>query len=66
MVYLKARDIFEDKPDNNLNADIILSLHSFGLREVSGVGIDNNYNLLYDKKNPSFFQEFQAGAAKLS
>lgn len=63
MVYLQARAIFQDEPDVDLNADIVLALHSFGLREISGVGLDNNCTPTYDKANPDFFAEFHAKLA---
>lgn len=61
MVYLKAREIMDGvKPGRatDLNEDMLLALHSMGMREFNGVGVDENCKLVYDRENPDFFTEF--------
>lgn len=64
MVYLKAREVLygiKEGRATDLNQDMLLALHSMGMREFNGVGVDEDYKLVYDKENPEFLVEFNQG-----
>lgn len=61
MVYIKAREAYSGPKkgrSTDLHPEMLLGLHSMGMREFNGVLVDDNFEMLKDKDDPDFFEEF--------